>query len=154
VRGFQDIPQHIDRGGGLDRNTSQHPVVVNVSDQLFGASIKLRHALGALGGRRGCGLVVEAVQIAAGVLELLDPLLGLVRGKAKSAGDHWRRCWSGRYLSDHHVAVERPLAVALGRPVDVGSDLGDDRGAKREVGHKVPIPVPAVSMRLPRKMAK
>lgn len=116
---LQNLPQHVDRRVGLDGDAGQQPAVVDVPDQLLGARLAVRRLLGALGGAGEGGLVVEAVQVAAGGLELLYPLLG---------------------LGDHHVAVKGAAAVGLGRLVDVFPDLGDDGGTKGDVGYEVAVP--------------
>ena len=51
---------------------------MDVPDEFSGAGPKLRSLLGTLGRRRVSRLIVEAVKVAAGLLELLDPFLGLV----------------------------------------------------------------------------
>lgn len=61
---------------------------------------------------------MEAVKIASGGLELLDPFMGL----------HY-----------HHVAVKSTLPKGLGWAVHMGPDLGDHRGAKGHVGDKVAV---------------
>lgn len=118
---LQDIPEYIHRSVGLDGDTSQQPAVVDIPDQLLGAGALLRRLLGALGGAGEGRLVVEAVQVAAGLLELLDPFLG---------------------LGDHHVAVKGAAPVVLSRLVNVAADLGHHGGTKGDVGHKVAVPVP------------
>jgi hypothetical protein len=62
---------------------------------------------------------VEAIQVAADRLELLDPFLG---------------------LGYHHVAVKCALSIARGRPVDVGADFGYYRRAKGQIRDEVAIP--------------
>jgi hypothetical protein len=74
---LQNLPQHIDRSVRLNSNTSQQSLVVNVSDKSLGVSLLVSLLLGALGGTGEGGLVVEAVEVAASFLELLDPFLGL-----------------------------------------------------------------------------
>lgn len=64
-------------------------------------------------------LVVETVQVTAGILEILDPAF---------------------WLGNHHVAVEGASAVGGGGLLDVGTDLCDDGGAKGDVGDKVAVP--------------
>lgn len=125
VGALQELRQHLDARGGLQRDAGQQALVVDVLDQLLGVGLLVARALGALGVAREGGLVVEAVEVAAGALELLDPLLG---------------------LGDHHVAVKGAPAVALGRLVDVLSDLGHDRRAKGEVRHKVAVPTMILNM--------
>lgn len=62
---------------------------------------------------------MEAVQVTASVLKLLDPAFG---------------------LGDHHVAVEGAAAVGGGRRGNMRADLGDDRCAKGYVGDEVAVP--------------
>ena len=50
---------------------------MDIADQLARACFEGGGLLGGLGGGGEGGLVVEAVEVAAGSLELLDPLLGL-----------------------------------------------------------------------------
>jgi len=136
---------------------------VDVADELAGAGAAGGGLIGRVGGRDGGdgGLVVEAVEITAGVLELADPAVWL-RSSARACffsvycdvGN--RAGWARRrpivvtearstrptgsaHLHDHHVAVKgaRP-ARALGTR-DMRADLGDDGGAKGHVGHKVAI---------------
>ena len=118
---------------------------MDVPDQLPRARPQLRGGLGTLSGRRGRGLVVEAVKIATGLFEFLDPFLGLAhstrerrlvpRGRLRLSGQR-----VARYLGNHHVAVERPLAVALRRFVDVRTDLRNHRRTKGKVRDEVPVP--------------
>lgn len=74
----QNIPQHIDGGIGLNGNTGLHAFVVDKPDQLAGARGPGGGVcgLGAGGGVDG-GLVVEAVQIATGLLEFPYPFMRL-----------------------------------------------------------------------------
>ena len=74
---IQDLPQDIDRRLGLDGNTGEHAVVVYVTNEFGRARLELGRACRAVGGGGVRRLVVEAVQIAARILELLDPLLWL-----------------------------------------------------------------------------
>lgn len=69
-----------------------------------------------------CGkgsFVVEAVQVAASILKVLDPAF---------------------WLGDHHVAVKGASAVGGGGLLDVRADFSNDGGAKGDIGHKVAIP--------------
>lgn len=134
---------------------------MNVSNQIFRVRLLVALALRALGGARESGLVVEAVEIAAGVLEFLHPLLGLwIFGRTSSAHpvpsrrkrEEIRSC---RYLGDHHMAVECSAPVVLGRLVYVLSDFSHDRRAECEVRHKVAIPStkPVILARLRHNIA-
>jgi hypothetical protein len=54
-------------------------LVVDVLDEFLGAGLLVRCSGGFFGsGRVNGGFVVEAVEVTAGVLELLDPFLGLL----------------------------------------------------------------------------
>ena len=100
-----------------------------------------------LGGCRGnrC-LIVEAVQVTPGLLEVLDPFLGLV---AKTTDQHnsldlikFTHSYSGvrqAYLSDHHMAIERSLAKRGRGALHMGPDFSDDRGTKCHIGYEVAI---------------
>jgi hypothetical protein len=76
---LKDIPQHIDRGIGLDCDTSLHTLLVNVANQLLGVCAGGGLFIGRVGRGDGgdCSLVMEAVQIAAGILEFANPFVGL-----------------------------------------------------------------------------
>ena len=75
---LQNLPQHVDRSIRLDSDTSEQTVVVDISDQCLGVGLLVGLLLGALGVAGKGGLVVEAVEVASGLLELLDPFLGLM----------------------------------------------------------------------------
>jgi hypothetical protein len=78
----EHLVQDIGRRGGLDGDAGQHALLVDVADQLARGGLEVGLGLGALGGRRvDGGLVVEAVQVATGGFELLDPFLGLKYGR-------------------------------------------------------------------------
>lgn len=119
---------------------------MDISDQSLGVGLFVGGLLGALGGAGKGGLVVEAVQIASGVLELLDPFLWLnfffFSRLSDQRGTHLPQTTLKPYLSDHHVAVKSSAAIVLLRAVDVLSDLGDNGSTKSDVGDKVPIPGP------------
>jgi hypothetical protein len=79
---IQHLVQDIGGSGGLDGDAGQHALLVDVADQLARRRLEVGVGLGALGGRRvDGGLVVEAVEVAAGRLEFFDPFLGLEYGK-------------------------------------------------------------------------
>ena len=73
----ENVPEDVYRGVGLDCDAGEHVVIVDVADQLSGGRLLVGGFLGLLGGRGKCGFVVEAVQVATDLLELLYPLLGL-----------------------------------------------------------------------------
>lgn len=43
------------------------------------------------------------------------------------------------YLADHHVAIERSLAICFFRPVYVGSDCGDYRMAEGDIWYLLDV---------------
>lgn len=92
---------------------------MNVPDQRLGVRFLVAVAGRALCIRGEGGLVVEAVEVTAGIFEVLDP--------------------SFRF-GNHHVAVEGASAVGGGGLLDMGPDLGDDWGAKGDVGDEMAIP--------------
>lgn len=61
VGALQYVPQNIHRCVGLDRNSREKTLIVNVADELLWARLLIGLLLGALGRRREGGLVVEAV---------------------------------------------------------------------------------------------
>ena len=77
---LQDVVQHVHVGARLEGDARQQPALVDVVDQLARAGLEVRRLGGGLGGRGVGRLVVEAVEVAAGGLELLYPLLGLGGG--------------------------------------------------------------------------
>lgn len=80
MRALQHVVQHVHVSAGLDGDSREHITLVDVADQLARAGLEGGGLLGGLGGGGVGGLVVEAVEVAAGGLEFLDPLLGLSRG--------------------------------------------------------------------------
>lgn len=190
VRALEQLGQHLDARHGLQRDAGQQAAVVDVPDEVLGVGLGVRLALGRLGRAREGRLVVEAVEVAAGLLEFLDPFFRLrenfpfvsalllfcvqsishllmhrplgeryvpasmamhevlgsfVRCIGRICIHVWQRMRMGivPYLGDHHMAIERPASVVLGRPVDVSPDLGDDGGAECDVGHEVAVPFPS-----------
>ena len=103
------------------------------------------------------GFVVEAVEIATGLLELPDPFMRLRNRRALASeiepGDH--RAGSEHksrntkrnepipgvttYLRNHHMAVKGSCAVGLSRPGNMRADLRNDGGAKGDIGDEVAI---------------
>lgn len=79
VLALDNIPEHVHGGVGLDRDTSLHTLLVDVLDQLLGARASSGFLIGGIGRGNGgdSSLVVEAVQIATGLLELTDPFVWL-----------------------------------------------------------------------------
>lgn len=143
---------------------------MDVADQLARAGATGGGVVGGIGGRDGRegGLVVEAVQVAAGLLELGDPTvrLGTTGQRGCVAGEEKRiKLGSARrtthctgagvvpaqrpreqpslttYLHDHHMAVKGALAgrVDVLGALDERADLGDDGGAKGHVGDEVAV---------------
>lgn len=166
VRVVENVVKHINGSLGLDGNSGTHSQAVDVLDKLLRASFGITVSFGRLGGGGvDGGLVVEAVQVAAGFLEILDPFLWLLepvslltcvlfsRMKPSShlhsvSFTSFRTCIlilpgifpsMVAYLSDHHVAVEGALAEGLCRSINVRANLGDDRSSKGNVGHEVAV---------------
>jgi hypothetical protein len=79
VLALNNIPQHIDGGIGLNRDTSLHTLLVDIADQLLGTGASGRLFICRIGRRDGGNrsLVVEAVEIATGLLKLHDPFMRL-----------------------------------------------------------------------------
>ena len=98
---------------------------------------------------------MEAVQIAAGLLEILDPFLRLLESVSRCVSSSCRNsCFrkslsslsfclpvllSGPYLGDHHVAVEGAFSVGFSWPVDVRANLGDDGSSEGDVRHEMAV---------------
>lgn len=78
IRGLENVPKHVDGCVRLNGNACKQSVFVDISDQLLGIGLLIGRYFGRLCGRGKGSLVVEAVQVAAGVLELLDPFLRLL----------------------------------------------------------------------------
>lgn len=77
---LENVPENVDGGLGLNGNAGEQALVVDELDQLLWVGFGVRHARGAVGGRRVDGrFVVEAVKVAAGRLELAHPSFGLGR---------------------------------------------------------------------------
>ena len=75
---LQDFPQDVDGSPGLDGDAGEHAVVMNVAHELLRTCLRVGVVFRLLRcGRFERGLVVEAVEVAAGLLEFLDPFLGL-----------------------------------------------------------------------------
>lgn len=77
IRALENLPQHIDGCVRLDSNARQQSIVVDISNQLLRARLLIGRLFGGLRGGGERSFVVEAVQVAAGLLELLDPFLRL-----------------------------------------------------------------------------
>lgn len=78
---FQDIPEDVDGGIRLNGNARLHALVVDIADEFLRAcqTAGLLVFWGHCSDGGDGGLVVEAVKIASGGLELLDPFMGLWR---------------------------------------------------------------------------
>jgi hypothetical protein len=76
---LEDIPEDVHWCIGLYGNTRFHSLFMDVADEFSGGGVASRLGVSRLfgGGRRDCGFVVEAVQIAAGGLEFGYPFLRL-----------------------------------------------------------------------------
>lgn len=100
---------------------------MDILDQRLGVRLLVAVAGGALCICGEGSLVMEAVQVTAGILKVLDPSFR---------------------LGNHHVAVEGASTVGGGGLLDVGSDLGYDGGPEGDVGDEVTIPKdkPSVSV--------
>lgn len=115
---------------------------MNISDKSLGVSLLVGLLLWALGGTGEGGLIVEAVEVAASFLELLDPFLGLAsRCKLDVVYSHSERY---SYLCNHHMTIKGAPAMGLCGLIDVSSDGCDDRRTERNVGNKVAIPTMSV----------
>lgn len=69
----------MDGSARLECNAGPEALVVDVLDEFFGTRLVVRGSGRFFGGGRVDGsFVVEAVEVAASVLELLDPFLGLL----------------------------------------------------------------------------
>lgn len=79
IRAIEDVPQYIDRGIRLNCDTGLHAFVVDILDQLPRTGTVRCGFVGGIGRSDGGDgrLVVEAVQIAAGFLEFVDPFVRL-----------------------------------------------------------------------------
>lgn len=91
---------------------------------------------------------MEAVQIASGPLELLDPFFGLFPSQKYKQSALLRERYSSAFhtdLCDHHVAVKGALAVRLRRLIDVPADLSDHRRSESNVRDEVSIPEETIS---------
>lgn len=75
----QNVPQDIHWGIWLDRNTGLHACLVDILDQFAGAGTARGGLVGGIGGGNGGhgSLVVEAVKIAASLLEVGHPFVRL-----------------------------------------------------------------------------
>lgn len=83
----QDIPQHIDRCLGLNSDTGKHLLFMHIADHLLWAGLGIGVIGRVLGGCGGDGgFIVEAVQIASRLLEVFDPLLGLLEQRTSAIG--------------------------------------------------------------------
>jgi hypothetical protein len=142
----QNIVQHIHRCLRLDSNTGTHALVVDVLDELFRVRLLVACAFGGFGsGGIDGGFVVEAVQVASGFLEVLDPFLRLLEPVSRTFSISHASSLTVLsvpaipYLSDHHVAVEGALSVGLGGLLHVWADLGNDRCSEGDVGNEVAV---------------
>lgn len=116
---LQDLPQYVDARLGLDSDTCQQAAFVNVPNQRLGVGLLVAMAGRALCVRGEGSLIVEAIEVTAGIFEVLDPAF---------------------WLGNHHVAVEGASAVGGGGFLNVGPDLGHDWGAKGDIGDEMAIP--------------
>jgi hypothetical protein len=123
---------------------------MDILDKLFRVRLLVTCGFGRFGsGGIDGGFVVEAVKVASGFLEVLDPFLRLLEPVSRAfsiSNVPFRICSSTvpcvptvPYLSDHHVAVEGALSVGLGRLLDVWADLGDNGCSKGDVGDEMAV---------------
>lgn len=126
LRAVQNVPQHVHRGVRLDGHAGLHAFLVNILDQLARAGARGSGFVGGVGrGDGGDGrLVVEAVQIAAGLFELVDPFVRLRSSISDNSGEirELGEC-SATHLHDHHVAVKGAPATGLEGAVDATANL-------------------------------
>lgn len=137
----QDIVQDVDGSARLECDTSSEALVVDVLDEFLGTGLLVRGS-GRFFGSGGIdgSFVVEAIEVTASILELLDPFLGLLAFVSFLLLDQcWKVDWEWTDLGDHHVAVESAFAKGLGGPVDVRTDHCDDGSAKGHVGDEVAV---------------
>ena len=75
----QDIVQDVDGSARLECDTSSEALVVDVLDEFLGTGLLVRGS-GRFFGSGGIdgSFVVEAIEVTASILELLDPFLGLL----------------------------------------------------------------------------
>jgi hypothetical protein len=79
VRVVQDIIQHVHGSLRLNSNTGTHSLLVDVFDEFLRVCLLVTCGFGRFGsGGIDGGFVVEAVKVASGFLEILDPFLGLL----------------------------------------------------------------------------
>lgn len=117
---------------------------MDVPDHLFWTSLLVGLGFRALGGCRcDSGFVVEAVQVASGFLEVLDPSLRL--DGWKSSAQVSQAQWVGNasctrtYLSDHHMAVECAFSPGGFRSVDMRAYFGHHRRSESHIWNKVAV---------------
>jgi hypothetical protein len=82
IGAIEDIPENINGSIGLDGDTGLHALLVDVLDQFARRSAGGGGFVGGIGRGDGGdgGFVVEAVEIAASLLELVDPFVRLLDG--------------------------------------------------------------------------
>lgn len=61
IGALEELPQHIDRGFGLDGDAGEHAMVVDIADEIAGVRLALRGVLRVCGVGGEGGFVVEAV---------------------------------------------------------------------------------------------
>lgn len=105
----EDVIEDVDGGAWLEGNASSEALVVDVLDEFLRAGLLVGGSGGFVGGGGvDSGFVMEAVEIASGLLELLDPFLGLVamvnklflgvfEGDLRLDGPRRSSCGSRRY---------------------------------------------------------
>jgi hypothetical protein len=136
---LQDLPQHIDGSIRLNSDTSQQALVVDITNKCLGVGLFVGLFLGTLGSAGECGLVVEAVKVAASLLELLDPFLRLYHLR-KLLGVPHSHSRSNAYLCNHHMTIKGAPTVGLSGLIDVASDGRNNGRTEGDVGNEVAIP--------------
>lgn len=75
---LKDLPEYVDGGTRFNGDARLHAIIMDETDEFFGRGLRVGVARGRV---RGCrvdgGFVVEAIEVTAGFLEVLDPSLGL-----------------------------------------------------------------------------
>ena len=95
IFGRQNIPKHIDRGIGFNGNAGLHALLVDKSKQFLwtrrlGCGISWVGTGDGVDGR----LVVEAVEIASGFLEIPNPFMRLMNRRALASEFQTRLSWA------------------------------------------------------------
>lgn len=68
-----------------------------------------------------------------------DRIMGAVEARRLLFLADMKPLFGQTYLHDHHMAIEGASAARLHGSFDMGTDSGDDGGAKGHVGHEMSI---------------